>query len=122
MSVMLVMLRIAAFWAMEIRVGAGMVGCCCVGRFMLDSSIVGGLLYEVVKLGQTHTKLVCWIVRESFVNKGGVEVGIRRQRDGFRAGEEEGELTSEGVAVAAWYCGSQSIVSSCEVLHEWIWS
>jgi hypothetical protein len=25
----------------------------------------------------------------------------------FRAGGEDGELTSEGVAVAAWYCGSQ---------------
>lgn len=77
MSVMLEMLRMAAFWAMAIRDGAGMLGGALVG--------IGRLLAGAVRIDRQSVALGWYRgqrdgnkegVVVSFVNKGGVDVGM----------------------------------------------
>jgi hypothetical protein len=65
--------------------------------------MVGGLLYEVVGLAQTSTRLVCYIVR-SFVREQRLMSMVVSEDKGMvwiRAEGEDQELTSEEFAAAA---------------------
>jgi hypothetical protein len=84
---------------MAIREGAGMLGVVFVGVGRLCYPNRSSEMFFVMPRSSSRQEQSRFVV--SFVNKGGVEVGIRRQNDGFRVEGEDQESTSAEIAVAA---------------------